>query len=175
MRRPITTRFTLAAAGVWLASSLASGAGASVPERPAPACTLAPLGSGDALELRQLRGRVVYVDFWASWCTACASAFPSINALHRDLGGRGLEVLGITVDEEPADALAFLRDHPARFDVAADPRGDCAEAFGVQVMPSGFLIDRKGLVRFVVRGFSQRDAEEVRRMAERLLAEPIGA
>ena len=75
----------------------------------------------------------------------------------------------MNVDARGADADRFLKDHPVLFAVGADPKGECAEDFDVTAMPSGFLIDRDGVIRFVVQGFRERDAEEVRREVEKLL------
>ena len=136
-----------------------------------PHCTLTAVGSNKRLDLRQLQGKVVYVDFWASWCGPCAQSFPFMNTLDRDLRDRGLRVVGINLDEDPADAQDFLSKRPARFAVAMDADKSCAQSFGVQAMPSTYVIDRKGVIRHVHLGFRPGEADNVRDVVERLLAE----
>lgn len=137
----------------------------------APNCTLAPLGQRPGYDLSQFRGKVLYVDFWASWCGPCAQSFPFLNELHHALAQRGLEIVGINLDENPEDAKAFLAQHPAHFAVATDAGGNCPGDFGVQAMPSSYLIDRRGVIRHVHLGFRPGETGEIRGLAEQLLAE----
>lgn len=137
----------------------------------APNCSLTPLGEGQRYDMRQLRGKVVYVDFWASWCSPCAQSFPFLNDLDSELRGQGLHVLGINLDEKPDDAKAFLEKHPANFTVAVDADGQCPRDFGVQAMPSSYLVDRQGIIRHVHLGFRRGEAEQLRGLVEQLLAE----
>lgn len=151
-------------------------AAVSPPAKEAPACALAPLGDAPRVVLEPGRGdKVLYVDFWASWCAPCARAFPFLNALDREFRDRGLEVVGVNVDEHAGDALAFLRRHRAGFAVGRDVGGACPRAFGVVGMPSSFLIDRRGVVRAVHVGFRDGDAAARRAEVERLLLEPAAA
>ena len=144
------------------------------PGQAAPECSLAPLGATPAVDLREMRGKVVYVDFWASWCAPCRKAFPFLNALDAELGQRGLQVVGVNVDEDPLSARKFLERVPARFRVGQDQGGRCPRAFGVQAMPSSYLIDRSGVVRYVHLGFRPEDAALLRGRVEQLLAETGG-
>lgn len=159
----------------WLAAVLALGlpasAGTGAPGRPAPHCELTSLDRSEPYDLQQLRGRVLYVDFWASWCAPCVEAFPFLNRLQREFGERGLQVLGINVDEDPRDALAFLAGHPAAFLLAASATGQCPRDFGVDGMPTSFLVDREGVIRLVHEGFRPGEAGELRARVEELLAE----
>jgi thiol-disulfide isomerase/thioredoxin len=139
----------------------------------APVCALSPLATPEAVDMRQLRGQVVYVDFWASWCGPCAQAFPFMNALDREFRERGLQIIGINVDEHPADARRFLAKHAASFRLAADPGGDCPRRFGVRAMPSSYLIDRNGVVRYEQVGFRAGATGKLRQVVEQLLAEPF--
>lgn len=115
---------------------------------------------------------MLYVDFWASWCAPCAKAFPFLNALHQDYADRGLLVVGISVDEKPDDANAFIRTHPALFITAIDPTGVCPKAFSVPGMPSSYLVDRKGIIHQVHTGFRDSDIVQRRQQIEQLLAAP---
>lgn len=137
-----------------------------------PACSIASLGNSDAvIELSQLRGQVVYVDFWASWCGPCAKSFPFMNTLHASFKDHGLKIIAVNVDEQVADAEAFLRQQPAEFSIALDAEQMCAKSFDVQAMPSTYLVDRKGKVRYVHMGFRSSEAENLESQVKRLLSE----
>src|SRR3982751_3717434 len=111
-----------------------------------------------ALDLAQHRGRVVIVDFWASWCKPCRQSIPWLNAMRVRYASQGLDVIGVNVDAEHADAVRFLRDVPIEFEVVFDPRGELAKAFKVQGMPSSFVFDRSGKLVQTHLGF--RDAKK---------------
>lgn len=139
--------------------------------RAMPDCTLTALESGQSSTLRQFRGEVLYVDFWASWCGPCAQSFPFMNVLHHDLRDRGLRVIAVNLDENADDARQFLGEHPAHFTIAGDAGQQCAAAFGVQAMPSSYLVDRNGVIRYEHLGFRAGEAERFRALAEQLLTE----
>jgi thioredoxin-like negative regulator of GroEL len=84
-------------------------------------------------------------------------------------------VVGVNVDEEDGAAEAFLASHPAGFAVAMDASKSCAQAFGVEAMPSSYLVDGQGVVRYVHHGFRPGEAEQVRALVEKLLADPAAA
>jgi peroxiredoxin len=137
----------------------------------APDCTLPAVGDNASYAIRQFQGKVVYVDFWASWCGPCAKSFPFLNQLHNALKDKGLQVLGVNLDENPEDAKAFMSDYPVDFPVAKDTGEQCARKFDVKAMPSSYLVDRNGIVRHVHFGFRPGEAEDVRKLVEQLLAE----
>ena len=135
---------------------------------PAPPFVLST-AAGDTVDLARLRGRVVYVDFWASWCTPCKRSFPWMNELearHRD---RGLAIVAINVDKRREDALRFLRDVPARFTVVFDAEGRTPAAFDVKGMPSSYLIDREGRIAAVEEGFHDERAAAIEERIRALL------
>ncbi len=140
--------------------------------KPAPGCTLTSFAGAEPRDLLHFKGKVVYVDFWASWCGPCAQSFPYMNKLHREYQSKGLEIVGVNLDEEPQEAQAFLTKTPAQFTVLADASGACPQAYGVKAMPSSYLIDRQGIVRHVHLGFKPGEAEQLRGMVEKLPAEP---
>jgi thiol-disulfide isomerase/thioredoxin len=115
-----------------------------------------------ALDLAAYRGRVVVVDFWASWCKPCRESIPWLNRMHRDYGDRGLVVIGVNVDANRADAQRFLRDVPIDFEVIYDSAGTLATRFDVPAMPSTFVFDRSGKLVQTHIGFrtTKRDARE---------------
>jgi thiol-disulfide isomerase/thioredoxin len=111
--------------------------------------------------LKSFSGKVVLVDFWASWCGPCLRSFPWMNELQQRHSGEGFVVVAINLDQDRALADAFLRKLPPKFRVEFDAAGDIARQFGVQVMPSSFLVDRYGRVRVRHAGF--RDAQRAER------------
>lgn len=117
------------------------------------------------------KGQVVYLDFWASWCTPCKASFPFMNSLHEELGPKGLTILAVNVDEQKAAADRFLQQVPARFLIAYDPKGVTPEQYAVKAMPTAVLIDRRGQIRHVHAGFRERDREALRAQVEALLRE----
>ncbi|GAB6140753.1 TlpA disulfide reductase family protein [Methylosoma difficile] len=138
---------------------------------PAAQCELTSWADQQKQTLAQFKGKVVYVDFWASWCGPCAKSFPFLNQLDNDLKAKGLQILGVNLDEDKAAAQAFLDKYPASFSIVSDSGEQCARSFAVKGMPSSYLIDKKGLIRHVHLGFRPSEAEEVRALIEQLLAE----
>lgn len=108
----------------------------------------------DPLDLAALRGRVVYVDFWASWCAPCRESFPWMNDMVAAHEKTGLTIIGVNVDQDASKARAFLKDLPARFRIVPDAQGKLAELYQLRGMPSSFVVDRKGKVRFAHVGFN---------------------
>jgi cytochrome c biogenesis protein CcmG/thiol:disulfide interchange protein DsbE len=111
--------------------------------------------STDAFDIARHRGRVVIVDFWASWCKPCRQSIPWLNEMHARYGSSGLDIIGVNVDAEPADARRFLRDVPIEFEIVFDPAGDLAEQFKVQAMPSSYVFDRDGKLIETHLGFRE--------------------
>jgi len=142
---------------------------AQLMDRPAPVCNLTAIDGSPVENLQALHGEVVYVDFWASWCPPCVQSFPFLNQLQQDYGSRGLQVLGVNLDEKVADAEKFLFEHRAEFSIVADPTKQCAKDFDVIAMPSSYLIDRQGVVRYIHRGFRPGETKELRLIVEQLL------
>ncbi len=120
----------------------------------------APLAAVDEpLDLDSLKGKVVYLDFWASWCGPFRESFPWMNRLQGELGASGLVVIAVNVDRERAAAEQFLRNHPAQFRIVYDSQGKLPEKFGVRGMPTSFLIDRNGHIQFHHEGFFLKDRD----------------
>lgn len=108
---------------------------------------------GPNLDLSRYRGKVVYLDFWASWCPPCRESFPWLNAMQQKYKTRGLVVIGVNVDENTKDALHFLQDTPAHFRIVYDPKGILAQQYNLLGMPSSFIIGRNGNVDLRHMGF----------------------
>ncbi len=123
------------------------------------------------LDLESYRGKVVYLDFWASWCQPCAQSFPFLDDLFRQHQSRGLVVVGVNVDTERALADRFLARHPVSFPLVFDPQGELAEQWQLETMPMAFLIGKDGTVRLRHPGFRSSDRKKLEELVHQLLAE----
>ena len=121
----------------------------------APPVALA--GREGAVNLAAWKGKVVFIDFWASWCAPCRLSFPWLNEMQARYGARGLQVLAINVDRQRADADNFLAQVPARVAVAFDPQGDTPRRYAVKAMPSSVLVGADGKVIQQHAGFRDDD------------------
>ena len=140
--------------------------------RPVLAIALLVIAAGSAAEpttsrelanvplLRELKGKVVLLDFWASWCEPCRQSFPWMNDLQRRYGERNLVVVAVNVDQDRKLAEQFLAATPAGFRVEYDPVGTLAEKLGVETMPMSFLIDANGTLRSRHAGFKDTQRKE---------------
>ncbi len=136
-----------------------------------PDCALTAASDATTYTFKQFEGKVLYVDFWASWCGPCAKSFPFMNHLDQTFKQRGLQVIGVNLDEKQGDAQDFLAKNPAGFAIATDNHEQCASDFGLQAMPSSYLVDRKGHIRHIHLGFKPGEAEQLEMLVEQLLAE----
>jgi len=137
----------------------------------APDCAFTSLDGTHRNRLQDFKGKVLYVDFWASWCGPCVKSFPYFNQLQQKYAEQGVQVLAINLDEELSEAQAFLQKIPPSFTVLADPEQQCAKAFSLKGMPSSYLIDRQGVVRHINLGFHGDEAKAIELKLEQLLAE----
>jgi len=123
------------------------------------------------IALKQFRGNVIYLDFWASWCVPCRKSFPWLNEVQARYGKSGLKVIAINLDEERQLADEFLKKYPATFTVAFDPKGKSAKAYGLRGMPSSYLIDRNGQLLSSHIGFRRTDREELEQKIRQALSQ----
>jgi cytochrome c biogenesis protein CcmG, thiol:disulfide interchange protein DsbE len=126
-------------------------------------------------DLAEWKGKVVYLDFWASWCVPCKQSFPWMNAMHRRYGKDGLVVVAVNMDQEHGDAVAFLQRYPAEFTVRFDPRGKLAQGFNLRGMPTSALLDRDGKVLLVHEGFRAQDPSLLEQSIRGALGQQNGA
>lgn len=134
-----------------------------------PAANLVPLAGG---ELPATAGRVVLVDFWASWCGPCKASFPMMTKLQKDLSARGFTVVAVGVDENPAAAATFVKKLAPVFPTLHDREQSLVRQVVVPTMPTSYLIGRDGRVRFLHEGFHGDATErQLRQEIETLLAE----
>ena len=122
--------------------------------------------------LETYKGKVVLVDFWASWCSPCLQSFPWMNELQKHHSKDGFVVLAVNMDQDRALADAFLKKTPVDFRIEYDAAGTMATQFGVQAMPTSFLIDRSGRVRIRHDGFREKQRAEREVEIQQLLKEP---
>ncbi len=138
------------------------------PGQPLP--RLAPLLPGAKLPSTQ--GKVVLLDFWASWCVPCKASFPALNRLQSAYASKGLVILAVGVDDDPADYQKFVSVMKPSFPVAHDATHQTAATFNPSTMPTSYLIDRKGVIRHVHNGYKGAKTEkEYVAEIEALLAE----
>ena len=141
---------------------------------PAPAFTTRTVG-GKPLTLKSLRGKVVLLDYWATWCGPCQMATPTLESLSKQFGKQGLAVVGMSVDDSRSVSLVkpFMKHFGITYIVTASPQqnGRAQYAYHVNGIPSQFLIDKKGIVRWSQSGFSPNEGQELAPMIKRLLAQ----
>lgn len=133
---------------------------------------VAAMGSSDAREasdLKAYQGKVVYVDFWASWCGPCRRSFPWMNQMQKKYQDRGFVVVGINLDSEKSLADQFLAETPARFDILFDPDAGLAKEFGIVGMPSSFIMNKNGEVIAKHVGFKRHQSDDYERAIRQAL------
>jgi thiol-disulfide isomerase/thioredoxin len=136
----------------------------------APEFTLPNIHEGKPdISLANLRGKTVYVDFWASWCAPCLRSLPLINELYNKNKHQDFEVIAINVDDPIEDGRDFLLDTPLDYLIAADTDNAVLNSYGVTGMPTSFLIDKDGVVRMVHMGFRGNDIELIEAAVTQLL------
>lgn len=138
---------------------------------PIPGCPAVLPGNSEKLNFGAYSGKVLLVDFWATWCPPCKKSMPFLSGLRNELLEKGFEVIAINVDENSEEAQRFLNLHPVDYVTAFDPTGECPRVFEVQAMPSSYLVDRQGKVRMVHLGYRDEDQEGIRKQVDALLGE----
>ena len=139
----------------------------------APGFTLP--GQNKTIQLSDYKGKVVYLDFWASWCEPCKRSFPWMNELQSLYGEDGFEIIAVNLDTSRKDAEEFLKQMPATFDVAFDKSGKTAEAYNLKAMPSSFLIDRKGRLVHKSLGYRVQEKKIVEKKIQKLVGKSVMA
>ena len=156
-------------ASLTLAAPTFAGKHAADPPATAPPFSL-PGSTGSTIALADLAGKVVYVDFWASWCGPCRQSFPWLKTMHERYGPKGLAIVAINLDKDRDAAEDFLRDFRPGFLVAFDPSGKTADSFRVGTMPSSFLVGRDGAILHTAAGFDAKEAP----LLEQKIKEALG-
>lgn len=121
------------------------------------------------IELSKLKGKLIYLDFWASWCRPCKKSFPWMISMKEKFKDMNFEIIAINLDTNKSHADEFLRSQPINFPIAFDPQAKTAEAYGVEGMPSSFLIDPQGGLRLRYTGFWNKSKNEKEKIIYDLL------
>jgi thiol-disulfide isomerase/thioredoxin len=169
-RRPRARRALgaiLVGAIVLLTASPVLGLGAGDPAAPLDGKSV---NGDETLSLAEHRGKVVYLDFWASWCKPCTVAIPLIEEMRAEFPAKDFQILAVNLDKNPKQAVKFLRKHPVGYPSVSDPRGQLPRKFGLETMPTSYLIDRDGVIRYVHKGFRKDDIGELRKRIAKLVA-----
>ena len=135
-----------------LVALFATAAWAGMAEAPAPDFTLKS-ASGENLRLSELRGEVVMINFWASWCGPCRLEMPILSELHDKYRAMGFTVLGVNVEENSSEARKLLKEIPVSFPVLFDNDSTVSKQYDVVAMPSTVLVDRNGNMRYLHKGY----------------------
>jgi len=141
--------------------------------RTAPQFELPVIGQSTTLKLSDLKGKVVYVDFWASWCPPCVVSIPALEDIRTQFLDQGFEVVAINLDLSEREAMHFLKSRPVSYPVLFDINKITPVLYGVEGMPTAFLIDRAGRVRSTHAGFKKSDSEKLMGLIQELLNEGV--
>lgn len=142
------------------------------PPPPAPAFRLKDV-NGKSFSLGDYRGKVVLLNFWATWCPSCKFEMPSMDALHKELGNKGLVVLAVNVRENAEEVKAFFQEHGLSFPAVLDEDGDVFERFNVWSLPTTFIIGKKGELLGKVIGYRDWGSEQTMGVLQRLSEDTI--
>ena len=143
----------------------------AIPQEPVEAPELKLTGvDGHAVDLADLRGKLVFLNFWATWCVPCRREMPAMERLHRAYRERGLVVVAVNYKESTREVQAFLEELGLTFVVPLDPKGTVTRTFGVRALPVTYLVDRDGKILWKAQGRRDWDAPHGRAYFERVLA-----
>ena len=137
---------------------------------PAPDFTLKSL-TGENLKLSELRGNVVLLNFWASWCGPCRQEMPLLEKMHNKYKGLGFTVMGVNVEEDSSKAKAMAKKDKLSFPVLFDTQSQVSKAYQVSAMPSTVIIDRDGKVRYLHKGYKPGDEKTYTQWVKKLIRE----
>ena len=126
-------------------------------------------GKQSNVKLSDSKGKLVYLDFWASWCGPCKQSFPWMNALQEKYKSKGLEVIAVNLDANNEDAQKFLATTPAKFTVAFDSKGRTPLQYGVKGMPTSYLISPDGKIIMQHMGFNAADRDMLEQKIQSML------
>ena len=127
-------------------------------------------GNSGTVSLRNFRGKVVLIDFWASWCVPCRQSFPWMTSMMNRYGAQGLTIIAVNLDKQRDAANRFIETFPAPFPVAFDPAGKTAEGFRVEAMPSSFLVSRTGEIIHIYAGFDPGHVQTIESQIQEALS-----
>jgi len=161
MQPTLIRRLYTASATLGLLSALMVATPSLALERGQSAPELKLEGLQGPVNLAQSRGKVVYLDFWASWCGPCKQSFPWMSDMQKKYGARGLQVIAVNLDAKRIDADQFLKQNPAEFTIGFDPAGDSPRRFAIKGMPTALLIGPDGQVIQQHSGFREDERSQL--------------
>ena len=154
-----TTRGRLLLTAVFLAGGLALPAGTvaapdyklipkleEIKDHPAAPDFTLPDASGKKRSLKDYRGKVVFLAFWATWCPYCREEIPAMESVYKEYKGKGLEIVAVSIKDKPEDTLAFVKKNKLSYPVLMDPEGDIGSLYGAYATPTVYILDRNGHV-----------------------------
>ncbi|MBL8200187.1 MAG: TlpA family protein disulfide reductase [Chromatiales bacterium] len=127
--------------------------------------------SGEAVSLGALKGQVVLINFWATWCGPCRKEMPLLEQIQKKYAPLGFTMLGVNVEEDTRLMEAFLKDVPVTFPILLDPANGVSKLYDVSAMPSTVIVDRKGNVRYIHQGYKPGDEGKYQDMIRQLIRE----
>lgn len=136
----------------------------------APDFTL-PTNSGENLRLAELRGNVVMLNFWASWCGPCRQEMPLLEAMSQRYAAAGFTLLGIDVEEDNTDALKIVNDLKISYPILFDTENKVSKLYSVETMPTTVMVDKKGQIRYINHGYKPGDENKYRDQIRELIKE----
>jgi peroxiredoxin len=109
--------------------------------------------NGATVSLSSLKGKVVLIDFWAQWCEPCKKELPQLDKLAKEYAGKGVQIVAVNIDKQRGNAERMVKQLGLSLDVLLDPAGSVAGSYDLPKMPTSFVVDKKGIVRYVNEGF----------------------
>ena len=143
---------------------------AAVSADPAPDFTLQS-SSGDNVRLAEQRGQVVMLNFWASWCGPCRKEMPLLDEMSKRYSSAGFVLYGVNVEEDNADAKKLIKELGVTFPILYDTESKASSLYGVDAMPTTVVIDKKGEIRYINRGYKAGDENKYRDQIRELIKE----
>jgi len=137
---------------------------------PAPGFSL-PTMDGQSLALEDLKGQVVMINFWATWCGPCRKEMPLLDALYKRYSKLGFTLVGVNVEEDSSGAGGYLEETPVTFPILFDSQNKVSELYDVNAMPTTVLVDRQGNMRFLHKGYKPGDEDDYQNWIRTLIRE----
>jgi len=129
-----------------------------------------PSLSGSTMALSSMRGKVVFIDFWAQWCEPCKKELPQLDKLAKEYAGKGVVVVAVNIDKQRDNAERMVKQLGVSLPVLLDPAGSVAGSYDPPKMPSSFVVDKKGIIRYVNEGFDgPKDVDRFKQELDELL------
>ncbi|MEK7727238.1 MAG: TlpA disulfide reductase family protein [candidate division KSB1 bacterium] len=129
---------------------------------------------GKEISLSGLRGKVVLLNFWATWCAPCREELPELSLLQENLGKRGLVILAVSVDNDLENAKSFAKKHNLKLETLWDREKKVTKLYDPETMPSSYLIDRNGNLRYVHSGYDEKEWKRILHEIDELLEQKAG-